>query len=82
MDDKLTEIRKCFQPWQWFIKEDRSGLPFDFDEEILMWVYRKMEDGRFVVGYYMPDGNFFVDDIFNTVEEARKHVRYLMGGNE
>lgn len=82
MSDKLTEVRKCFQPWQWFLKEDKTGLPFEFEEEIFMWVYRKMEDGRFVTGYFLPDGNWFTDEIFTTVEDARARVRYLMGGNE
>lgn len=81
-EDKLNNMRKCFQPWQWFIKEDKSGLPFEFDEEIFMWVYKRTENGRFVTGYYLPDGNWFTDEIFDTKEEAVKRMRYLQGKDD
>jgi len=55
-----------------------------------MWVYRKWSEGRnefYQVGYYCPDGSFYVD--YQTVgsetddlEVAVERMRYLNGGGQ
>lgn len=77
MSDRLERLRKCFQPRQWW-KGD--GEPTESNGEVLMWVYRKLEDGRFCVGYFLPDMTWFSESDFDTAEQAAARVNYLNGG--
>ena len=90
MGNNLDQIKRCFQPRQWF----RGDGDFDpnvlSEEESLMWVYRKLDEslqeklnvkGNYCVGYFMPDGTWQTDSCYESKEEAAARVRYLNGGN-
>lgn len=62
-----------FHPQQWWSR--------DFNEEgTLMWVYRQTDNGRFAVGYFLPDRTFFTDGTYPSKEDAAARVNYLNGG--
>lgn len=82
MNGGFDGVRRCFQPRQWFVHgkgEPRVGQDEFFNEDVLVWVYKKLEDGRFQVGYYMPNGEWFADSTHDTRELAVERVRYLQG---
>ena len=80
MSSDPKEYRKCFQPRWWFSAEGEPS-PFIDEEDMLMWVYKRVGD-TFQVGYFGPDGQWFADGDFSTKEAAAARVRYLNGGNE
>lgn len=86
MYSNLEQMRKCFQPRQWF-KCDGEPYPFVMEEDALMWVYRPASNTlgkHFEVGYYMPDGSWFCDSAYegdNAKLNAAARVRFLNGGN-
>lgn len=74
-------MRKCFQPWQYYVdywinSDSPEGVEF------LMWVYQSMSDGTFQVGYFMPTPSreWVPDGSYATREEAAARVNYLNGG--
>lgn len=78
MDNKpdLSGMAKCFQPRQWF--------PHGFDRsesDRLMWVYKPLDGGRWIVGFYCPDGTWVADGEFDTRDKAAARVNYLNGGS-
>lgn len=87
-DNPLNNIRKCFQPRSWFKHCGEVDPNVLSEEDSLMWVYKvvKTEDtsGKlhldYHVGYFMPDGTWQCDSVYNTKEEASCRVNYLNGG--
>lgn len=75
----MDRFRKCFMPRQWFLHDGEPDPGFLNDEEVFMWVYREW-DGKFQVGYFLPDKTWFTDGTYITREEAVKRVNYLNGG--
>ena len=45
-----------------------------------MWVFRKLKD-MYQVGYYDPDGDFYVGFEYESVVDAAANVHFLNGGN-
>lgn len=71
-----------FSPYAWW----PDALSQREEEEIfteieVMWVYRKVAEGKFVVGFFSPSGDWYVDTEYSDRERAAERVRYLMGGS-
>lgn len=89
-DERLARLSKCFQPRQWF---DGDGEPDPFvirEEDTFMWVYRT-HDGKYQVGYFTPDGEWFCEseydpEVLGSREDASgaasARVNYLNGGKK
>lgn len=75
----LNRLRKCFQPRQWFQGEGEPD-PSISNCEAFMWVYRKLDSGKFCVGYFMPDGTWFSESEFADAGDAAARVNFLNGG--
>lgn len=73
-------LAQSFHPRQWF--DDITDKDYEPQEDDIMWVYRKASDGTFEVGFYTPDKEWLVDEVFSSREEARRQVSYLNGGRE
>lgn len=77
MSTIMTAMSVCFQPHQWF--------PHGFDANSqgkIMWVYRPSEqDGRWLVGFFYPDGSWFTDSAFDNQDGAAARVNWLNGGS-
>lgn len=82
MGGDLNHFRKCFQPRQWFA--DEGDPAFINEEDVFMWVYRKVTDERgvetFHVGYFLPDKTWFTESTYATSDDASQRVNYLNGG--
>lgn len=85
----VSRLRRCFQPRQWFKGEGEPDPFIVQEEDTFMWVYRT-HDGKYQVGYFMPNGEWFCDseydpEILGTKEaasaQASARVNYLNGGN-
>lgn len=75
-------VRRSFSPEQWF--EDGQApqpLPQLLRDEVetIMWVYRKTEAG-YEVGFWDPNKQWNVDDIYSNKALAVQRVHYLNGG--
>lgn len=80
VDNKLEQMRKSFQPRQWFVSDGEPD-PFTInDEDAFMWVYIPQEDETFEVGFFSPDGQWFADGKYDSKEDAARRVNYLNGG--
>lgn len=78
MGINLRCLAKSFQPRQWF--DDGEPDPYDYVEDTLMWVYRKNAEGKFEVGFFMPDKQWCGESVYDTADEAAARVNYLNGG--
>jgi len=48
-----------------------------------MWVYRRTEIiSLWAVGYYTPNGDWVIENCYDSREKAARMVNYLNGGNE
>lgn len=75
IDLTLTRMSASFQPRQWF--------PHGFDAEDggrFMWVYRPTEDGKWQVGFFYPDGQWFTESVYDDKDKAAMRVNWLGGG--
>lgn len=79
----VQQYRTCFHPSQWWTNNAESEDCLQL-EGCLMWVYRVGEDGKWEVGYYLPDKSWFTDSSYPPGDEgnakAAARVNYLMGG--
>lgn len=79
----IEKFRKCFQPRQWFYDDDGTECNL-YMEDVLMWVYRKDNDGSWIVGFYMPDKTWVTESRYDATDEgkdkAAARVNYLNGG--
>lgn len=73
----LPGMERCFQPRQWF-SHRFDGL----EGNRLMWVYKPLDGGKWVVGFYQPDGTWMADGEFDTRDQAAARVNYLNGGSK
>jgi hypothetical protein len=46
----------------------------------MCWVFRKEPNGKFSVGYFLPNGEWYPVDDFPTEAKAAHAVHYLNGG--
>lgn len=83
MTDRISSFRECFQPRQWFMDDD--GIDAGIEGDVLMWVYRTDEQGRWMVGYFLPDKSWFTESVYgtcdNSKERAAARVHWLNGGS-
>lgn len=71
----LRGLSRCFQPRQWF--------PHGFDDvggTKIMYVYQPSDDGKWVVGFFCPDGTWVSEGVFDNQEAAAARVNWLNGG--
>lgn len=80
-DRALEDLRKCFQPRQWFVGDGEPNPFIVADEDSFMWVYRP-EGDKLIVGYYAPDGTWFAESSYTKVDDAAARVNYLNGGKK
>jgi hypothetical protein len=76
----LIDVKKCFQPRQWFIADGEPDPFIIREEDAFMWVYIPSDDGRYEVGFFAPDGQWFSDATYSCKEDAAKRVNFLNGG--
>ena len=73
----LTTMQVSFQPRQWF----PHGFDQDYVRANIMWVYRPCEqDGKWLVGFFYPDGSWFTESTFDDSDKAAARVNWLNGG--
>jgi hypothetical protein len=81
VDERLRRLRGCFQPRQWFNSEGEPDPDVVKEEDVFMWVYRT-KDGKYQVGYFMPDATWFCESEHETSALASARVNYLNGGKQ
>lgn len=45
-----------------------------------MYVYQPSDDGKWVVGFFCPDGTWVSEGVFDNQEAAAARVNWLNGG--
>lgn len=71
-------MSQSFDPREWF--DGRDWPDESQGEDTIMWVFKKLDSGRFEVGFYSPDKRWMPEGDYADKGEAAGRVHYLNGG--